>query len=198
MTNETTPASEEQGWLPTGTYESSMLRAALFGNADAGRDALDHAQWRLRTGLPISNELALYLADRLHGVVNALDKADALREVKKSGGSIRSSRDAAIAEALCIKRPANRPADPMPDWQVPYAALGELLRRRGLRPEEVKERLDEARKAAGNEKGLDRREAGRIVATYKPLEQFTEEDLLFYASRLGKILPTFLPQTTNT
>ena len=87
-------------------YEAATIQNALAGDADSGREALSLCRAALDAGA-ISAPLARYLADRLFAIDAALDEAEQLRKVKKSSGSIRSARDAAIAEALCIKRSAS-------------------------------------------------------------------------------------------
>ena len=174
-------------------FEFETLARAIDGDADAGREALRLCLAGLDYG-NLTTPLAAYLADRLRLVENALGEAEALRSIKKSSGSIRSARDAAIAEALCIKKPAQRPPDPLPQWQVPFAALGALLLKRGMRPEAVKGAMDGARQRIEG-KDLDRREAERILAAYLPMRNFDDETLLHLAGPLREIVPTFYPQT---
>ena len=175
-------------------YEAETIKLALAGDPDAGREALSLCRAAL-DAMQISRPLAAYLADRLWALDMALDEAEKMRSVKKSSGSIRSVRDAAIAEALCIKRPSHKPRDPLPDWQVPYAALGALLLNAGVKPERVKASMDEARRLIeGKDEGLHRREAEKILAAYRPMRAFDEELLLHFAGPLREILPTHFPQ----
>lgn len=171
-------------------YEEATIDRALGGDADAGREALSLCRAALGAR-NISRRLAEYLAERLWAIDKALDEAQRLRKVKK----IRSARDAAIAEALCIKRPAAKPRDPLPDWQVPYAAFGTLLLRAGLKPEQVKGAMDEARRTIeGKDAGLHRREAEKILAAYRPMREIKDELLMHLAGPLREIVPTYLPQ----
>lgn len=185
--------------LPTDDeYEAATIERALAGDPDAGREALSLCRAGLDHGT-LSRRLAAYLAERLWIIDRALDEADRLRAVKKSSGSIRSARDAAIAEALCIKRPAKKPEVKLPDWQVPYAAFGTLLRKAGMRPEGVKAAMDEARRLVEKkDEGLHRREAERILAAYAPMLALDDEMLLHLAGPLRGIVPTYLPQAKKT
>jgi hypothetical protein len=179
-------------------YEAETIRRALAGDADAGREALNLCRAGL-DAMAISRPLAAYLAERLLAIDKALQEAEQLRGVKKSSGSIRSARDAAIAEALCIKRPAFKPRDPLPDWQVPYAAFGTLLLKAGLRKEQVKASMDEARRLMeGADKGLDRSQAGDILRAYLPMREVEDELLLHLCGPLREILPTYLRQGKRT
>lgn len=174
--------------------EAETIRLALAGDADAGRAALSLCREAL-DARSISPRLAQFLADRLWAIDKALDEAERLREVKTSSGSIRSARDAAIAEALCIKRPAVKPRDPFPKWQLQYAAFGVLLLNAGLRPEKVKAAMDEARRLVEKkDEGLHRREAEKILAAYAPLLALDHDLLMHLAGPLREIVPTYLPQ----
>lgn len=157
-------------------YEAETVRRALEGDHEAGREAL-----RLcRAGLDhatLSRPLAAFLAERLSAIDKAIEGAERLRAAKKPSSSIRSDRDAAIAEALLINRRPGKPRDPLPDWQSRYAALGALLLRAGKRPEKVKDAMDDAREQIDG-KPLGRAEAGRILAAYKPMLAMSEDDLL--------------------
>ena len=179
-------------------YEAETLRAALAGDAGAGREALQLC----RSGLDarnLSRPLAEYLAERLWLIDQALDEAEALRQIKGSSGSVRSARDAAIAEALCINQAAGRRADPLPEWQVPYAAFGVLLLKARMKPEAVKGAMDEARQRhEGPDTGLHRREAEKILKAYLPMKNLDDEMLLHLAGPLRELLPTFLPQAKRT
>ena len=178
-------------------YEEASIKCALAGDADAGREVLSLCRAALDGGT-ISRRLAAYLAERLWRIDQALSEAEQLRKVKQSSGSIRSARDAAIAEALCIKRPAKKPRDPLPAWQMPYAALGTLLLRAGDKPERVKAAMDEARRRIeGKEEGLHRREAEKILAAYLPMMDIDDETLMHLCGPLREIVPTFLPQATK-
>lgn len=178
-----------------GEYEQETIRLAEAGDADAGREALSLCRIGLDAG-NLSRQLAAFLAARLWAIDRALDEAERLRSVKKSSGSIRSARDAAIAEALCIKKPAAKPKNPLPEWQVPYAAFGTLLLQSGMRPEAVKAKMDEARRfKEKKDGGLDRREAERILAAYRPMMTIDREFLLHLCGELREILPTESPQT---
>lgn len=179
-------------------YEAETIRRALGGDADAGREALSLCRAAL-DAREISPRLAAYLADRLWAIDDALVEAEKMRAVKKSSGSIRSTRDAAIAEALCIKRPAAKPRDPFPEWQEKYAAFGTLLVKSGARPEKVKAAMDEARRLhEGRDTGLDRRTAERILAAYAPMRNLDDEMLLYLAGPLRGIVPTYLPQARTS
>lgn len=179
-------------------FEAEVIRRALDGDHEAGREALRLCRAGLDHG-NLSRRLAAYLAERLWLIDQALDEADKLRAVKKSSGSIRSARDAAIAEALCIKKPAKKPRDPLPDWQVPYAAFGVLLLKAGIKPERVKGAMDEARRQIEKkDEGLHRREAERILKAYLPMRNLDDDLLLHLAGPLREIVPTFLPQAKRT
>ena len=178
-------------------YEAATIKCALEGNHECGREALSLCRAGLDSG-NLSRPLAAYLAERLWLIDLALDETEKLRAVKKSSGSIRSARDAAIAEALCIKKPAKRPRDPLPEWQVPYAAFGVLLLNAGMRPESVKGAMDEARqRIEGAEASLHRREAEKILKAYLPMRNFDDELLRHFAGPLRELLPTYLPQPTR-
>lgn len=178
--------------------EAETLARALKGDADAGQLALRLCYEGLTYGT-LSRPLAEYLAARLWLIDEALKEAESLRGIKKSSGSIRSARDAAIAEALCIKKPAQKPRDPLPDWQVPYAAFGVLLLKANMRPEQVKGAMDEARqRIEGTNASLHRREAERILKAYLPMHNLDDEMLLHLLGPLREILPTYLPQTRRT
>ena len=175
-------------------YQAETIRCALDGDHEAGREALRLCREGLDHG-NLSRELAAYLAERLRLIDDALKEAERLRKIKKSSGSVRSARDAAIAEALCIKRQAKKPCDPMPEWQVPYAAFGALLLKAGLKPEQVKAAMDVARRhVEGKDAGLDRREAERILKTHSPMRNFENDRLLDDMKSLREILPTYRPQ----
>lgn len=178
-------------------YEAETLKGALAGDADDGREALRLCRSGLDAG-NLSRALTAYLAERLWLIDKALDEAEALRRIKKSSGSVRSSRDAAIAEALCIKKAAKKPSDPLPDWQIPYAAFGVLLIKSGMKPEQVKGTMDEARqRVEGTSANLHRREAERILKAYLPMHNLDDEMLLRLAGPLRDLLPTYLPQTNR-
>lgn len=179
-------------------YEAETLKGALAGNADDGREALRLCREGLDAG-NLSRALAAYLAERLWLIDQALDEAEGLRSIKESSGSIRSARDAAIAEALCIKKPAKKPRDPLPAWQQPYAAFGVLLLKAGIKPERVKGAMDEARQRhEGKDASLHRREAEKILQAYLPMHNLDDEMLLHLAGPLREILPTFLPQAKRS
>ena len=176
-------------------YKAETIRLALEGDHEAGREALQLCRAGLDHG-KLSRALAAYLAERLWLIDQALDEAEKLRTIKKSSGSVRSARDAAIAEALCIKKPAKKPRDPLPAWQMPYAAFGVLLLKAGLRPESVKGAMDEARqRVEGRDASLHRREAEKILKAYLPMHNIDDEMLLHLAGPLRGILPTYLPQS---
>ena len=175
-------------------YEATTIEAALAGDHDAGREALRLCREGLDHGT-LSRRLAEYLAERLWRIDKALDESEKIRQVKKSSGSARSVRDAAIAEALCIKRPEGRPADSLPEWQVPYAAFGTRLLKEGYPPERVKSLMDDARRQIeGKDAGLDRREAEKILKAYQPMSAMDDEGLMHHAKALREILSTYLPQ----
>lgn len=178
-------------------YVTETLARALKGDAEAGREALRLCGFGLVRG-NLSAALAAYLAERLWLIGKALDDAEALRRIKKSSGSVRSARDAAIAEALCIKKPARKPRDPLPDWQVPYAAFGVLLTKSGMKPEQVKGAMDEARqRVEGESASLHRREAERILKAYLAMHNLDDDLLLYLAGPLRALLPTYLPQANR-
>lgn len=175
-------------------YEAMTLERALAGDADAGREALALCRAGLDHG-NLSKALATYLAERLWLIDKALDEAERVRKIKNSSGSVRSARDAAIAEALCIKKASKKPRDPLPEWQVPFAAFGVLLLKAGLRPEQVKGAMDEARQAVeGRDASLHRREAERILKAYLPMHDIDNETLRHLAGPLRDLLSTYLPQ----
>lgn len=179
-------------------YEAETIQRALDGDADAGREALSLCRAAL-DARSVSPQLAAYLADRLWAIDEALAEADRMRAVKKSSGSVRSARDAAIAEALCINRRAGKPRDPLPEWQEKYAAFGTLLLKAGLRPEKVKAAMDDARRRIENkDAGLDRRTAERMLEAYLPMRNLNDEMLLYLAGPLREIVPTYLPQARTT
>ena len=176
-------------------YEEQTLHAAQRGDDDAAREALRLCREGLDCG-NLSKRLREYLAQRLWLIEQALVDAEELRSAKESSGSIRSSRDAAIASALGINRGPGRRADPLPEWHRPYAALAALLVRGGLGPERVKAALDEARRdAEGPNVGLDRSTAGEIIENWAPMRELSEEHLKQLAGALTLLLPTFLPHT---
>lgn len=175
-------------------YEAATIERALAGDAEAGREALDLCITGLYAGR-ISERLAHYVAGRLQLVLDALKDADRLRGVKKSSGSVRSARDGAIADALCINRSTGRPSDPIPDWQTQLAAIGVYLRRKNVRAERAYAAMSQARESIAN-KTLERREAQRVVKAHGPLWKHSDESLIRLAGPvLREIAPTFLPQT---
>jgi hypothetical protein len=175
-------------------YEAETLARALGGDPEAGREALRLCVSGLDHG-NLSARLAGYLAERLALINKALDDAEKLRKIKGSSGSVRSDRGALIAEALCINRPAGRPRDPLPKWQIPYAAFGVLLLKADMRPEQVKGAMEEARqRLEGRDASLHRREAEKILSAFQPMSNLDDESLLSLAGPLREILPTFLPQ----
>lgn len=177
--------------------ELETLRRARAGDGDEGKRALRLCYEALTYGT-LSRPLAEYLAERLWLIDQALDAAESMRGVKKSG-SIRSARDAGIAEALCINKAANRPADPLPQWQVPYAAFGVLLLKAGMKPEAVKGAMFEARqRLEGTKARLDRSDAGKILKAHLPMHDWDDETLLHYAGPLRDLLPTFLQKPKRT
>lgn len=184
--------------MTTDEYEAETVARALEGDPEAGREALRLCRAGLDGGT-LSRPLTAYLAERLWLIDKALDDAESLRKIKHSSGSVRSARDAGIAEALCIKKPAQKPRDPLPDWQVPYAAFGVLLLKANMRPEQVKGAMDEARqRIEGTNASLHRREAERILKAYLPMHNLDDEMLLHLLGPLREILPTYLPQTRRT
>lgn len=180
--------------MTTEEYVAATIKYALEGKFEAGREALRLCRAGLDQG-NLSRPLAEYLAERLWKIDEALDEVEALRKIKKSSGSIRSARDAAIAEALRINRPPKKPSDPLPEWQVPYAAFGVLLLKAGMRPEAVKGAMYEARQLhEGKDASLHRREAEKILKAYLPMHNFDDDTLRDLSGPLREILPTFLPQ----
>jgi hypothetical protein len=177
-------------------YEAETIRRALAGDHRAGVEALCLCRSALEGG-SMSHALRNYLVDRLLNIERAIHEAELLREAGKSTGSVRSAREAGIAEALLISRTqANRPRDPFPEWKLKYAAFGALLAKAGLRPEQVKAAMDEVRQQLeGPHAGLDRKTAGEILKDYAPMRQLEYEDLMRLAGPLGEKLPTFLPQS---
>ena len=177
--------------------ELETLRRARAGDAEAGRAALRMCYEALTYGT-MTKPLAAYLAERLWMIDQALEAAESMRGIKKSG-SIRSARDAGIAEALCINKAAGRPADPRQQWQMIYAAFGVLLLKTGMKPEAVKGAMFEARqRLEGTKASLDRSVSGKILKEYLPMHEFDDETLLHYAGPLRDLLPTFRPQTKGT
>jgi len=175
-------------------YEAATIKYALAGDPDAGREALSLCRAALDSG-NISRQLAGYLAERLWLIDQALDEAEKLRKVKRSSGSIRSARDAAIAEALCIKRPAKKPQDPIPEWQTPLAAVGIYLRRHRATANKCHDAMSDARLATEH-KMLDRREAQRILKSHSRMWRLKDCDLLHFAGAAAReILPTYIPRS---
>lgn len=197
--------------LAESEYEAATIRRALDGDHEAGREALRLCRSGLDNGT-LSRQLAEYLAQRLWQIDQAIEQAEQLRATKKPSSSIRSDRDAAIAEALLVNRRPGKPRDNFPDWQYRYAALGALLLRAGKRPEKVKVAMEDAREQFEG-KPLDRAAAGRILAAYKPMLAMSDDDLLhiFLTARepmhqmskrdrdkmkvLSEIVRTYLAQT---
>ena len=176
-------------------HEREGIRRALAGKHREGRYLLELCAKGL-TMRRLSPVLSDYRADRLRGVLKALDEADALRAAKPSSGSVRSSRDAGIAEALLLQRPAGRPRDPFPSWEEPLAALGAILAKRGRKPEQCNAALDTARQLLGG-KSLERSEAQRILSTYAAMRDLPNSDLLRLLGGLRDKLPTILRQTST-
>lgn len=176
-------------------FEAETLRRAREGDADAARAALDLCRSAL-DAYSLSKPLADYLAERLWAVDQALADAERLSEVKTSSGAIKSSRDAAVVEALGLNRKkTGRPADPSPAWKQPYAAFGTLLLKAGLAPERVKAAMDEVRQQVeGPGHGWDRRDAGQLLKDYMPMRALDDDVLLHLTGPLREKVPTFLPQ----
>lgn len=181
--------------LSSDDHEFETLRRAREGDHEAGREALRLCRAALDAGT-LSRALQHYLAERLWQIERAIEEADQLRAAGKPSGSVRSARDAGIAEALCLNRKdGGRPADPFPAWKQPYAAFGTLLLKAGLAPERVKAAMDEVRQQVeGPGHGWDRRDACQLLQDYMPMRQIDDDILLHLAGPLGEKLPTFLPQ----
>jgi hypothetical protein len=187
-------------------YEEMTIKLALDGDHAAGREALRLCREGLDRGV-LSVRLSGYLAERLLQVEKAIAESEQLRTVK-GPSSVRSSRDTAIADALRINRPAKKPTDKLPEWQVPYAAFGTLLLNSGMRREKVYAAMDAAR-FQNEGKNLDRRDAQRIVTNYKPLSEIGralqldksdgigDELLRDMVGPLREILRSYLPQESD-
>lgn len=134
-------------------FEQVMIALALEGNTDEARNALEECAEGLLMDR-LSERMRRYLHDRLREVIDGADPAKALR----------------------IARPARKPADFLPEWEMPLAAVAALLSRRRRSPEDIIAAMDEARRITEG-KGLSRTQAQRIRKDYKPMRDF-DEDLL--------------------
>ena len=157
-------------FLSTEEYERETMRRALEGDHESGIKALELCRSGLFAG-KLSETMAFYLADRLGQILDGI-KPD---------------------RALCIAKPANRPADPFPEWQQELGALAALLSQRGLKPGVIGKILSDARTAV-HQRGLDKREANRIMNTWKPMRQLQADDLVRYVGPYGEILKQFTPR----
>jgi hypothetical protein len=185
-------SQEDSPALSNNEFEAETIRRALAGDAHAGREALRICCAGLFAG-SLSRAMTDYLAERLLLVDQALSLAEELRKVKTSSGSVRSARDSVIAEALCINRPPRRPRNPLPDWQKPYAVLGVLLIKAGMKKADAKRAMMDARMRL-EKRSLDPSDAGKILAAYTAMAHLDEELLLHLLGDLRKELPTYLPR----
>jgi hypothetical protein len=139
------------------TLEDETLRLALSGDAEAGMHALKLCAIGL-SNEHISDQLRLYLVDRLTDVVSGIKAERALN-----------------IEIVRTRR--GRPADPFPAWHLPLAAFGALLSGRNYIEARIEEAMDEARQRVFG-KRLDPRDARRIRAAYPGYKHFDDRTLV--------------------
>lgn len=155
-------------------YRAETIRAALAGDAEAGREALTLC----RDGLEqrtLHSELADYLAARINEILDGV----------------------APDRALCIARQVGRPKDELPEWKQHLGALAALLDRRGYKPKQIAVALCDQR-AAICDKTLEESDAHKIRKAWEPMqnigaEEDGEEMLLHLAGPYRKVLPEYPP-----
>jgi hypothetical protein len=137
--------------------DGAAIQLALDGDAKAGMDVLRSCVEGLRSG-DISEQLRLYLADRIAQVVDGVPPQRALGvEIVRDG--------------------VGRPQKPFPDWEYPLAALGALLAKRNYKPARIAEAMDELRSSRSG-KNLDPKEAREIQKKYAGMKQLDERTLV--------------------
>ena len=150
--------------IPTGTqFEAQTIELASQGDADAGMTALQICIAGLYANR-LSEPMRFYLAQCL------IDLADGMKPAR--------------AMNVEVERGKGRPADPLPDWEMPLAAFGALLHRRGYIAARIEEAMDQARQSVYR-RALDLREARRIREKYRPMQQLDEADLLHHCEGDG-------------
>lgn len=169
-------------FLNTDDYEQETIRRALEGDHVAGRNALSLCRGQL-AARSLSPALADYLAARLHDVLEGI-KPD----------RIITSDDfrQALLNALRINKSPGKPADELPEWQIPLGAFAALMVQRGYKPTQIDVAMSDARQKL-QLKHLDAREARRIRGKYKSLQKMTADELVSLVGNCGEILKEYPP-----
>lgn len=153
-------------------YRAETIRAALAGDAEAGREALSLC----RDGLAqrrLHPEFADYLAARINDILDGVPPD----------------------KALCIARERGRPRDATLDWKKNLGALAALLHLRMYKPKQIAIALCDERAALHN-KPLEESDAHKIRVEWKALQDFGsekdgEEMLLHLAGPYRKVLSKY-------
>ena len=169
-------------FLNTEDHQRETIRLALAGDHEAGIDALRMCRAGLYAG-KLSASMAHYLASRLDDVLEGI-KPD----------RILTSDDfrQALLYALRINKPPGKPANPLPEWQLPLGALAALMVRRGYKPKQINVAMSDARQKL-QAKDLDDRECRRIRKTHEQMHSLSVDELTRIAGPYGEILKEYLP-----
>ena len=147
--------------LPTlAEVEIESIKRALNGDAEEGAWLLKECH-RALVMEPFSLEecfspaLRAYFADRIKELMNGVEPSEALR----------------------IKKPKGRPKVAIVKWQLEIASFGYWLIKKGLSVNKAKVKMHEARLHL-YKRGIDPREAGRVLGTFDNLPNFSNDDLV--------------------
>ncbi len=142
--------------IPTGAqFEAQTIALARQGDADAGMEAIETCIAGLYANR-LSEPMRFYLAQCLIDLVGGMKPTRAMN--------------------IEVERGRGRPANPFPEWEMPLAAFGALLHRRGYSAARIEEAMDRVRQSV-YQRPLDPREARRIRKKYRPMQEIGEADL---------------------
>ena len=168
--------------LNTEDIEKETISRALEGDHEAGRDALLMCCTQL-TARSLSPALADYLAARLYEVLEGI-KPDRI----VTSDDFRQ----ALLNALRINKPPGKPADELPEWQIPLGAFAALMVQRGYKPTQINVAMSAARQRLQS-KDLNAREAQRIRKTYASMQKMKADTLVSLVGNCGEILKEYPP-----
>lgn len=154
-------------WMTDDEIIAETIRRALAGDAEAGRQALDHCRWGL-TRNNLHPDLQSYLAARITDVLDGIKPDRALR----------------------IAKPRGRPPDPLPKWQQELGAFAALLTQRGYRPQQIAVAMCDERRAL-HDKPLEESDAHAIRVAWEPMQRIAPDRLEDLAGRYGEKLPEY-------
>lgn len=150
-------------------FIADMIRGALAGDPESGREALRRCEYGLHRD-NLHPQLRIYLAERI---------ADILAGINPD-------------RALCIAKPEGRPPDPFPEWKQELGAFAALLTQRGYKPQQIAVAMCGVR-AALHDKPLEESDAHKIRTVWEPMQRMQQDELLDCAGRYREKLSEFPP-----